>query len=124
MKQTEEVANRLCDLCREGKNLDAVRELYADDIVSIEAAEGDGGMPRRMEGKEQVLGKNQWWIDNHEVNDASVSGPHMHGENRFAVMYDYDITHKESGQRMKMQEVAVYTVEDGKVAKEEFYYTM
>jgi hypothetical protein len=32
-------------LCREGKNLDAVNELYSEDIVSIEASTRPG-MPR------------------------------------------------------------------------------
>lgn len=124
MSKTAEVANRLCELCREGKNIDAVRELYADDIVSVEAVEGDADTPRRMEGKEQIVGKNQWWIDNHDIHSASVDGPHLHGDDRFAVMYHFDVTNKPSGQRFDMKEVAVYTVKDGKVAKEEFFYTM
>ncbi len=32
----QEVANRLVLLCREGKNVEAINELYDDDIVSHE----------------------------------------------------------------------------------------
>ncbi|RYD90008.1 MAG: nuclear transport factor 2 family protein, partial [Sphingobacteriales bacterium] len=33
---TQEVADRLVALCKEGKNIQAVKELYADDVVSLE----------------------------------------------------------------------------------------
>jgi ketosteroid isomerase-like protein len=32
------------------------------------------------------------------------------------------MTNKESGQRMKMEEAALYTVRDGKIAEERFFY--
>ena len=33
-----------------------------------------------------------------------------------------DVTPKMTGQRVSMVEVGVYTVEDGKIVREEFYY--
>jgi ketosteroid isomerase-like protein len=33
-----------------------------------------------------------------------------------------DVTVKETGQRHTMDEVALYTVEDGKITEERFYY--
>jgi len=33
-----------------------------------------------------------------------------------------DTTHKPSGQRSQMSEIAVYQVEDGKIVKEQFFY--
>jgi len=41
---TQDVANRLVALCRVGKNDQAVKELYAPDIVSIEPE----GAPNRI----------------------------------------------------------------------------
>ena len=118
-----EVGRKLCDYCREGRNLDAIEELYADDVVSVESFVPEGSdMPREMRGKDQIRGKNQWWIENHEVHDGSVEGPFPHGDDRFAAIFEYDVTQKESGERMQMREVAVYTVEDGQVTREEFYY--
>ena len=35
-----------------------------------------------------------------------------------------DVTPKASGERMQMDEVAVYTVKDGKIVQEEFLYAM
>lgn len=118
-----EVGRRLVALVREGKHLDAVNELYAADVVSVEATAMPDG-ERVTEGIEGVRGKNQWWIENHEVHDASARGPFPHGEDRFCVFYTFDITNKPSGQRMQMEEVGLYTVEDGKVVREEFFYDM
>ncbi len=33
-----------------------------------------------------------------------------------------DVTPKESGQRMTMDEMAVYTIKNGKIAEERFFY--
>ena len=68
--------------------------------------------------------KTQWWSDNHEIHSAAVTGPYPHGEDRFAVRFEYDITNKLSGQRMQMDEVGLFTVDAGKIVKEEFFYDM
>lgn len=122
---TKEVGEKLVALCREGKNIEAVDTLYDPDIVSVEAMSMPD-MPAEMRGVEAVRGKNQWWMDNHEIHSASTEGPYPHGD-RFAVKYAYDVTAKAgpmAGNRMKMDEVAVYTVRDGKIVREEFYYSM
>ncbi len=116
-----DVGQRVCDLCREGKNLDAVNELYADDIVSVEAA-AFGDMPQTMEGIEAIRGKHDWWVENNEVHSADVQGPFPHGDDKFAVVFNYETTFKPTGKRAKMHEVGIYTVKDGKVVREEFYY--
>jgi len=119
---TLEVGRRLVELCREGKNHEAMTELYADDIVSVEAGAPPGG-DATTKGMAGVLAKSQWWADNHEVHAAKVDGPWPHGD-RFIVHFNYDITLKASGNRVTMDEVGLYTVKDGKVAKEEFFYAM
>lgn len=116
-----DVGSKLCGYCREGKNMDAINELYSQDVVSVEAAPMEG-MPQTMEGIDQIRGKNEWWINAHEVNRADVKGPFPHGDDKFAVLFSYDVTNKESGDRMEMEEVAVYTVDGGKITKEEFFF--
>lgn len=122
---TKQVGEKLVELCRQGKNLEAVDTLYSPEIVSVEAM-GNEEMPAEMRGIEAVRGKNQWWLDNHEVHSAAAEGPYPNND-RFAVRYNYDVTAKAgpmAGQRMKMDEIALYTVEDGKIVREEFYYSM
>lgn len=119
-----EVARRLVELCRQGKNLDAL-SLYAPDAVSVEAM-GNETMPAVMKGVDAIRGKGEWWFANHEIHRASAKGPFPNGD-RFAVIFDYDVTPKAgpmAGKRMAMEEVALYTVEGGRVVREEFFYSM
>ena len=122
---TKQVGEKLVALCREGRNLDAVNTLYSPDIVSVEAMQ-NGPMPAEQRGIDAIRGKNQWWMDNHEVHAASTEGPYPNGD-RFTVKYHYEVTPKTgpmSGKRMAMDEVALYTVANGKIVKEEFFYAM
>jgi SnoaL-like domain len=120
-----EVGKKLVAMCREGKNMEAVEQLYSPQIVSIEAM-SDGKMPARTEGIEAIRGKAKWWFDNHTIHSAKADGPWPHGE-RFIVRFTYDITPKAgpmAGKRMTMDESALYTVKDGKIVHEEFFYQM
>ncbi|HYW51565.1 MAG TPA: nuclear transport factor 2 family protein [Gemmatimonadaceae bacterium] len=119
---TMAVAHSLVALCREGRNADAIATLYAPDIVSVEAGAGPD-MAREAHGLDAALAKGTWWMENHEVHDAAVGGPWPH-DDRFIVTYRYDVTNKPSGQRFVMEEAALYTVRDGKIAREEFFYAM
>ena len=83
-------------------------------------------MPARTEGLAGVKGKNEWWINNHEVHRAEAEGPWPHGD-RFIVRFKFDVTPKagpSSGKRMTMDETGLYTVKGGKIAQEEFFYDM
>lgn len=117
---TATVAQELVALCRAGRNLDAIEKLYSPRIVSIEPI-GDENMPAEMAGIEAIRGKNQWWFENNEVHSHEVNGPFL-GDGQFAVQYTFETTFKPSGQRMKMSEMALYTVKDGKIAREQFFY--
>ena len=115
---TEEVATKLVELCREGKFREAMESLYAQDIVSVEAQEMEN-MPAEMRGLDQVRGKTDWWEQNMEVHNAKVTGPFV-ARDTFVVQFDIDVTEKTSKKRMQMSEVGIYTVKDGKVAREDF----
>jgi hypothetical protein len=120
-----QIGKRLVELCRKGENLQAVNELYDPKVVSIEVC-GDENMPARMEGIDAVRGKNQWWFENVELHSCGVVGPFPHHD-RFIVKFDVDVTHKSgpmAGHRMKMEECGLYTVRNGKIVQEEFFYDM
>ena len=122
---TLEVGKQLVALCNQGENLQAIDTLYAPNIVSLELL-AMPGMPTRLEGFAAVRGKNQWWLENHTVHSGKAAGPWPHGD-RFIVHFDYDVTPKAgpmANQRMKMEEAALYTVKDGKIVQEEFFYSM
>ena len=117
---TIEIGNKLVELCRHGKNHEALATLFAEDAVSIEAF-APPGMQAEAKGLAAIKAKGEWWINNHEVHTAAVTGPWPHGD-RFIVGFQYDVTNKPSGNRMKMDEVGLFTVRDGKIIREEFFY--
>jgi ketosteroid isomerase-like protein len=119
---TMEIATKLADLCRQGKNAEAVDTLFAEDVVSVEAAAAPG-MERETRGLAALRAKGEWWRDNHEIHAASLTGPWPH-DDRFVIGFQYDVTNKPSGQRMKMDEVGLYHVKNGKIVREEFFYSM
>jgi SnoaL-like domain len=115
-----EVAKRYVELCKEGKNEECLQTLFAKDAVSVEAAAPPGG-DRTVRGLEAILGKSKWWRDNHTVHKAEAFGPYPH-DDRFAVRFVYDITNKPSGKRLAMDEIGLFTVVNGKITREEFFY--
>ncbi len=95
------------------------------DIVSVEAR-GDETMPATMTGLEAIRGKNEWWVANHIIHSSDVKGPFPNGE-RFSVIFNFVVSAKFGpmmGKKVRMEEVALYTVSDGKITREEFFYDM
>jgi hypothetical protein len=117
---TLEVGKKLVELCKQGKNEEAMKTLYSPDIISVEAASMPN-MQAEVRGIAAVAEKGKWWSDNHEVHSAAAEGPYPHGD-RFIVKFSYDITHKPTSARRKMDEMALFTVKDGKIVREEFFY--
>jgi hypothetical protein len=120
---TEAVAKRLVELCNAGQGDKAVKELYAKDIVSIEA-NGTPEMPARIQGIAAVEEKSAWWSANNDMHSMSAAGPFIGNRNdQFAVKFDMEITPK-GGARMKMSEIALYTVRNDKIVEEAFLYSV
>ena len=102
--------------------MEALDTLFAQDAVSVETG-APPGMQREAKGLAAIKAKGEWWIANHEVHSAAMTGPWPH-DDRFIVGFQYDITNKPSGNRMKMNEVGLFTVKNGKIVREEFFYDM
>lgn len=113
---TRSVAQLFVDLCRQRKNFDVMQTLYSPDIVSVE---GDGS---QTAGQKQVIDKSKRWAAVNTIHDEQVSGPFFNGDDEFAVHFRWDVTRKDSGERTKLEEVAVYTVKDDHVVRERFFY--
>ncbi len=117
---TKEVANRLVQLCREGKNPDAIKELYADNIVSLEPK---GSHHERTEGKDKVLAKTLGWLSTVEQFHGAIISEPIVTANFFSCVMDVDTTMKGIG-RMQLNEIAVFEVKDGKIVFEQFFYSI
>ena len=100
-------------------DLDAIGEKYWDaDVVSIEAGEGPMAV---TDGIDAVRGKSLWWVGAHEVHSVQAHGPWVNGD-QFTVRFVMDVTVKESATRMTMDEIALYTIDAGKIIEERFFY--
>ena len=122
---TLEVGQRLVELLRAGKNLEVMDALYAPDIVSVEAG-APPGQDRTTTGVDACKQKGAMFRTRMEIMSINVEGPFPH-DDRFAIFIAYDGTAKlgpTAGQRQLMKEVALYTVANGKIVREEFFYTM
>ena len=122
----KQVGERLVELCNQGKHREATDELYDPNIVSVEAGSPSPDMSAEVRGLDAVHAKGDWWNANHEVHSGKTEGPYPHHD-KFAVKHVFDITPKVgpmAGKRFTMDEVAVYTVANGKIVREEFYYAM
>lgn len=117
---TAETANRLAGLCRQRLSAQAADELYARSIVSVEAFDFQG-QGREMRGKDAVRAKVAAWFQDNDVHSATAARPYVSPE-RFAVVFGFDWTRRATGERLHMTETAVYTVENGKIVREEFLY--
>jgi ketosteroid isomerase-like protein len=103
------------------EDAETYKSYWADDIVSLEP--NDGPMSR-VEGREALEQKHQWWDENTEVHSVTTEGPYIFGD-QFAVRYGMDVTMKNDAgveERSQMEEVGVYTVKDGKITEERFFY--
>ncbi len=118
--KTQDVANRLISMCREDKNMEAIEELYADNIVSKEMP----GMPgETVSEKEAVTKKSADWLANvQEFHSGEISNPLIAG-NHFSCNMSFDVTFKDSG-RKQIEEVCVFEVNNGKIINEQFFYSM
>ncbi|MEO6308489.1 MAG: nuclear transport factor 2 family protein [Nitrospiraceae bacterium] len=56
-----------------------------------------------------------------ETRYGSRALPHS---DRFILRFKYDVTPKHTGKRMTMDEAGLYTIQNGKIVKEEFFYSM
>jgi ketosteroid isomerase-like protein len=119
---TLSIAQQLVSLCRAGRNMDAINQLYSPQIESIEAV-GTPEYPAVLNGIDAIREKNQRWAEDNTVHSAEAHGPFV-GEDQFAVHYAFDLTAKATGQRMQMEEMALYTVKDGQIVREQFFYNV
>jgi hypothetical protein len=119
----EAIAKRLVELCREGKFEQAQKELYADDAESVEPVGSQEGPFGDVKGLPAILEKGEKFRASLEaIHGTSASDPVI-ANNWFSIALMLDVTMKVYG-RVKMQEICVYRVHEGKIVHEQFFYDM
>jgi ketosteroid isomerase-like protein len=116
----KEIAEELVAGCREDRTRANLDRLYAPDAVSVEPSDMGGG--RETVGRDAIHGKHDWWEASFDVPSLQVEGPFLHGDDRFAVIFEMETVNKASGEQRKDREVGIYHVKDGKIVREEFFF--
>ncbi|NNE79183.1 MAG: nuclear transport factor 2 family protein [Silicimonas sp.] len=98
-----------------------VDDIYAEDAESVEAVVPPGRDVRIAKGRGAIKAKREDWAATHEIQKLVADGPFVHPPNRFAVNFEAEVTQKATGRQMTLREIAVYTVEEGKISREEFF---
>jgi hypothetical protein len=116
---TQEVANRMGELFKENKWQQVQEELYADDCESIEPAHAPG--LQSVKGKEAIKQKGIMFQNMIEEVHGGWGSDLLVAGNYITCTMGLDVTMKGMG-RIKMDEVCVYQVKDGKVVMEQFFF--
>ena len=116
---TNEIATRLVELCRQGQFEVAQKELFSDDAVSLEP-HATPAFEKETRGLKAILEKGKKWNEmveemyNGSTSDAIIAA------NSFALVMQMDVKLKGSD-RMKLTELCVYEVREGKIVSEQFF---
>ena len=116
---TQEIANRLCELCKAGEFSRAQDELYAPNITSTELdMKGNVVTKEGMDAIKEKSREFQSMVE--QMHGGYCNEPKVFGKNIFMEMA-LDASMKGMG-RMNMVEMCHYVVENGKIISERFYY--
>jgi SnoaL-like domain len=110
------VGKQFVQMCNQLKNFDVMNSMYASNIVSVEA-NGE-----ETSGKGPVIEKSKRWGALNNIESEKVDGPFFNGPNEFAVHTVFEVTPKATGKRVRLEEVGIYTVENDKIVREQFFY--
>lgn len=120
MPNVDDVAHDFTTLLRAGQ-YEAASRYWAKDVVSIEPVELKCGIPAIVSGLDAARRKSRAWSNASRVEDLSIDGPFVTG-NQFALFLDMIIVNRADGQSSAFTEIAVYTVRDGQIAEERYFY--
>ena len=119
---TKEVAARYNELEKQGRWDLIQEELYSKDVVSIEPDKAAAmGMQKLTNGLDAVKAKGKAWNEGIEEMHGGYCSDPVVGGNFFSVSMGMDVTLKGAG-RMKMDEVCVFEVKEGKIVSEQFFF--
>ncbi|QJF51833.1 nuclear transport factor 2 family protein [Roseobacter ponti] len=121
MEDLVETGRKFVQAMRDRQGIANVHDMYAETAESVEAVVPPGRYVRVASGRDAIKAKREDWLAGHEIHRLEADGPYLHPPNRFAVRFEVDVTQKATGRQMNLREIAVYSVEDGRIVREEFF---
>jgi hypothetical protein len=115
----QQIADRLVELCRQGRFEMAQKELYADNLFSIELHDNPINK-KKLKSLQSIIEKGKRLEEMiEEVHEFTVSDPIVVG-NCIVFEMSYDLTMKDQN-RLNWKELCVYRVKNGKIMYEQFF---
>lgn len=115
---TKEIAAKFHEYMQQGAFDKIYAELYSPSATSEEAPGSDWP---KAEGMEAIHEKGKKWAETiEEMHGGTTAEPVVAG-NYFTCYMTMDFTPK-GGPRTSMEEIGFYTVKDGKIVSEQFFY--
>ncbi len=111
---TKTISERLIELCKEGKFLEAQYELYDENIVSIETDGTKTTTAAKMHEKEKKFLEKVEKFRSIEFSQPLIAG------NYFTLILKMEVDLKNVGYKM-MEEICVYKVKGDKIIFEQFF---
>ncbi|MCC1491461.1 nuclear transport factor 2 family protein [Cognatishimia sp. F0-27] len=121
MEELIKIGREFVEAMRDRRGIAHVDDIYAESAESVEAVVPPGRDLRIAKGSGAIKAKRETWAAAHEIEALDADGPYIHPPNRFAVRFEVKVTQKATGRQMTLREIAIYSVEDGKIVREEFF---
>lgn len=119
---TQQVADRYYELATQNKWMEIWDELYSPECVNREPEHAAAqGVPTETKGMEAIRAKSAARRAMIEELHAQFCSAPVVGAGFFSCSMGRDVTFK-GKPRMKLDEVAVFEVKDGKIVLEQFFY--
>jgi hypothetical protein len=121
MASITDIARDFTCMLRQGEFVAARERYWAADVRSIEPHDLPGGIAAEVSGFEAARAKTVRWFVSRRVRDVSIDGPFVTGD-QFALFLDMMIAGQPNGVPEPFTEIAVFTVRDGRISEERFFY--
>ena len=121
MAAIDAVARDFTAMLRLGQFEAAGEKFWATDVRSTEPADISQDIPALVSGREAARLKARARFANKEIDDLGIDGPFVTGD-QFALFLDMLITDLATGRTQPFAEIAIFTVRDGRIIEERFFY--
>ena len=113
-----ELATKLYDMINTGKMVEAINELYDDNVTIVE---GNGDSFETKAKQIERLG--EWEASLDTIHGGGVYAITANEEQGVTIVESWiDVTFKGAPGPIKFEEIAVQNWKDGKIVRERFYY--
>ncbi len=121
MAAIDDVARDYTAMLRLGQFEAAGERYWAEGVTSVEPADLPNDIPALVSGIDAARDKARFRFGTGRIDDLGIDGPFVTGD-QFALFLDMLITDPASGNTQPFTEIAIFTVRDGRIIDERFFY--